>query len=158
MDSSDILAVVVVVVVVFTCFLGVSNWNTEEFFKKEKGKRILDNLKLSIRVAFEIDLDAIHESGTQDEIVRIVNLLAYETSSACVIEDRKHRGEHGVGYSNTPVSKLKREWSKARNLALKICPELKDRLPHFSEFEPLKSYRETHLLEKKEKKARQLAT
>ena len=48
------------------------------------------------------------------------------------------------------VSKqMKIAWASLRNLALEAVPELKDRLPHFSEFEPLKSYNADYLLKKK---------
>ena len=64
--------------------------------------------------------------------------------------------QHGGGHVldedwDDEVSNLKQDWTEERKLALQICPKLADRLPHFSRFEPLKSYREEHIREKKAK-------
>lgn len=88
-----------------------------------------------------------------DEIVRLVNLEAVRTAKVCVKQDKKNRGDDG-GYDehfDSDVADLKLSWAKMRNNALKLNPKLRDRMPHFSEFEPLKSYNEEHLLKKKAK-------
>ena len=110
----------------------------------------LDGLRGMTELIFAVKLEDIHESTTQDEIVRIVNLLAIETSMACVNQDKYVRGGCGRDWSGS-ANLLKIKWSEARKFALKIAPELADRLPHFSEFEPLKSYNAEHLLKKKTK-------
>ena len=86
-----------------------------------------------------------------DEIVRLVNLEAIKTAQACVKQDKSNREnfEHLTRFFDHDVNDLKRSWAEMRNNALKLCPNLKDRLPHFSEFEPLKSYNEEHLIQKK---------
>ena len=112
--------------------------------------------KIAVFNTFSVDPDKIHESATQDEIVRLVNLLACRTSLACMNQDKEVREEAVYGkrkaLSWDEESKvLKIEWAEARKLALRISPELAGRMPHFSEFEPIKSYREEHLKEKAEK-------
>jgi hypothetical protein len=135
-------------------------------------RRIVDNL-------FRFDLDEVKESVNQDEIVRLVNLMAVQTAMACVKQDKACRGgkeepfyscannaceelcwanierdpriiswHQGASWFNV-VESRKGTWANVRKIALQIAPELKDRLPHFSEFEPLKSYNEEHLLGKR---------
>jgi len=123
----------------------------EEKASRDAKDKILDILQLKVDIMFGLELNKIYESGTQDEIVRIVNLLAHETASACEREDKARRGGYFHPSQRSDAGFKKREWSEKRNLALQVCPELKERLPHFSEFEPLKSYREEHLLQKKAK-------
>lgn len=119
---------------------------------KETQDRILYYLRNKVNLVFGIELDTIHESGTQDEVVRLVNLLAIETSVICVHQDKGKRKGNLHAAVDGDVYSAKRKWSEARNLALQICPELEERLPHFSEFEPLKSYNAEHLLQKKVKR------
>ena len=115
---------------------------------REAQESILRNLSISLGLEFGVELETIHESNTQDEIVRIVNLRAIETANSCVHEDKKSRR----GSSADSSRYEKNAWYQARSLALQICPELKNRLPHFSEFEPLKSYNAKNLLRKKAKR------
>lgn len=140
--------------------------DTRRCIEKRK-QAILDDLRNAVHYAFCVELDTIHESYTQEEIVRVVNLLAYQTAVACVNEDKIGRGEgliktevvdwrqltnHGFSWSEFAKSR-KIEWSNRKKLALKIAPELTDRMPHFSEFEPLKSYNAERLRKKAEKRA-----
>lgn len=124
-------------------------------------KRALEELKSSVSDVLLVDFDMIHEPGTQDEIVRVVNLRAHVASVMCVSQDRVARGlapltdqiesNTFLAYSgwDVEVSAARSDWSEARNIALEIAPELKDRMPHFSQFEPLKSYNEANLLRKR---------
>ena len=50
---------------------------------------------------------------------------------------------------NTVVKWEKENWMYKRELAMQIYPKLKERMPHFSQIEPLKSYNENYLLQKK---------
>jgi hypothetical protein len=139
---------------------------SEEYYKK---KREEDNknstfhyLKMEIKSVFSVDLELIKEMGTQDEIVRTVNLYAYKVAEACVNQDKFARGEKVKPYTepsdtysvnpdyswNERTHKLKKYWSEIRKLAIQALPELEKRIPHFSEFEPLKSYNEEHLRQK----------
>jgi hypothetical protein len=125
----------------------------EEEEKKEAERHhkeaILHDLDSKIQGVFHVELDTVHETTTQDEIVRIVNLLACQTAMACVKQEKYIRqGGDSDKYDHLPDG-LKMEWLEARKLALQIVPDLADRLPHFSEFEPLKSYNAEHLLKKK---------
>ena len=145
--------------------------NKEEAARKNK-EEILNRLNEDAFETFCVELDTINEKGAQDEIVRIVNLLAHETSEACMNQDKFGRREKVRPYLNpgnddtlfpdyipwsTVADRLKISWSKTRNLALQIAPELADRMPHFSQVEPLKSYNEEHLLQKKTNSVSQLA-
>ncbi len=126
--------------------------------EKEKKERqhagILSQLAYRAETLFGVEFDTIQEDDTQDEVVRIVNLLAFETATACVDEDKSRRNGSKFGRGEVKdVTDRKIEWSKARNFALLIAPELKDRLPHFSELEPLKSYNAEHLRQKAKKRA-----
>jgi hypothetical protein len=129
--------------------------------EREK-QNILDNLQSRIREQFSVGLDMIKETTTQDEIVRVVNLVAHQVSVACVNQDKFARGEKVEPYKepgassyvegdyswNERTHKLKRYWSEIRKLAIQALPELEKRMPHFSEFEPLKSYNEEYLKQK----------
>lgn len=140
---------------------------------EQREKELLAQLRGYVWARFGVELNTVHESTTQDEIIRMVNLSACEVATVCVEQDRARRGEV---YKKTPchfdypevrstscsndditwdqvVLWKKRRWFEARRLALQICPELTSRLPHFSEFEPLKSYREEHLRDKAAKAA-----
>lgn len=132
--------------------------------QEEEQRGILYRLGEEVKKVFAVDLGTIHENTTQDEVVRVVNLLAYKTAVACVNEDKivhgekvepSHHPEDNTINRDTPwgeiTAKRKIEWANTRKLALQICPELAEQMPHFSEFEPLKSYREEHLLEKRAK-------
>lgn len=132
--------------------------------EKHENEGIIYRLGVEVLNTFSVDLKTINETNTQDEIIRIVNLLAYRVAVACVNSDKSARGEkvelyvdpdENEHFSGRPwsviVTMLKVRWLNRKNLALQICPELKDRLPHFSEFEPLKSYNTEHLLQKKAK-------
>lgn len=124
-------------------------------------------LQKEVLETFAIELDTIDEISTQNEIVRIVNLMAHETATACVNQDKAGRGEEVPAYYlsdptfsryesarwGEKASKMKIEWSKTRKLALQVAPKLEDRMPHFSEFEPLKSYNAKYLRQKAEKRA-----
>lgn len=134
--------------------------------ERNEQMRVLHNFGVEIYNIFGVELGMVNESSTQDEIVRIVNLIAHQTALACVNQDKDGRGEqvesyphHSVGIPGweNAAKALKRKWSNARNLALQAAPELKDRLPHFSEFEPLKSYNAEHLLQKKAKQQQSAA-
>lgn len=126
----------------------------EEEAARERKQEILDCLQDEAHEAFGIELDTVHESATQDEIVRMMNLLAIKTATECVNYDKQVRGVLDCSWNYKGGSaRLKHEWSETRKLALRICPELASRLPHFSEFEPLKSYREKHIQEKARKKS-----
>lgn len=151
--------------------------------KEEEAKRQRYLLELFFDEIFGVSLSRANESAIQDEVVRIVNLCAYQTAVACVNQDKAGRGEdstpyfvgyefgqrHEYSYSSDTytdkywlchesfclnfswdklVSSRKSTWAALRDTALYGIPELKDRLPHFSEFEPLKSYNEEHLLRK----------
>ncbi len=105
-----------------------------------------------IENTFSIKLDRfieVRESHVKEEIIRQVNLLAKQTAEACMNQDKANRGKIETYRLGRKAYELKIQWSKARDLALKIAPELADRLPHFSKFEPLKSYNAKHLLQKK---------
>jgi flagellar biosynthesis/type III secretory pathway M-ring protein FliF/YscJ len=96
----------------------------------------------------------IDKNVTYDEIIRQVNYLALQTARSCVKQDKANRrkGEKEIDklYDiNNEVVSYKVKWSTMRKYALVVSPELGDRMPHFSEFEPLKSYNEEHLLKKK---------
>jgi hypothetical protein len=122
---------------------------------KERKNSTLLVLGHEVDRLFGVELSTIHETHTQDEIVRVVSLLAHQAAEACVNQDKAVRGEQ-VKYSDDcyhSANARKIDWSKARKLALQICPELKDRLPHFSEFEPLKSYNAEHQAQKQAKRA-----
>ena len=127
--------------------------------KERRLKAVQDQLAYDVRNSFSVEPDTIGENYTQNEIVRIVNLLAQQASFACVNQDKEGRGEEpGRRGCERPswdaeAHFLKKEWSQKKNLALQICPDLKDRLPHFSEFEPLKSYNAEHLVQKRAKQA-----
>ena len=126
--------------------------------KEKQEEQILQQLMKEIANTFHFDLSGvreiledIHEIYVQDEIVRFISLLACEVAEACVNQDKANRGETQFYHLGQETSRLKAKWSKARMLALLIAPELANRLPHFSEFEPLKSYMEEHILQKKAK-------
>ncbi|MEI6580598.1 MAG: hypothetical protein WCO07_00290 [bacterium] len=143
----------------------------EELYKKEqalyeqqKKEQNLKNLSCEVSNILGVELFKINEIETQDEIVRIVNLSAYKTANACVNQEKENRGEKvekyiypsdngtlfPVYYSwDSMVPIFKTEWAQKRNLALKIMPELADRMPHFSQVEPLKTYNENYLQKKK---------
>ena len=147
------LLTIVIIIIVGAVALNLKDNKAKKKAKEETKKRVLYHLGIRVDLAFGVDLGTINESGTQDEIVRIINLLAYETASVCVKEDTDRRNNSFHISRTNDASLKKREWSEKRNLALQILPELKDRLPHFSEFEPLKSYREEHLREKERRKS-----
>jgi len=69
---------------------------------------------------------------------------------ACVKRDKfiRRPNKESFGVQEYAI-KEKREWTELRNFALEIAPRLADRLPHFSEFEPLKSHKAEELLQKK---------
>lgn len=136
--------------------------------KREKEKIILRNLEIKVWNNFGVNLDEVSESETQNEIVRNVNLIAKQTSFACVNQIKVNMGEKIEPYItfsdddknmifeirmpwNKRVDFLKKTWFNTRQLALQIIPNAKDKMPHFSEFEPLKSYNAEHLLQKKNK-------
>lgn len=131
---------------------------------KEVREEIFGNLRFEVWQKFAVELDTIHGAYSQSEIVRIVNLLAYRTAVACMNQDKEGRGlkiprpwnESPNGHTwqvswDTEARNLKREWSESRKLAFQIIPELKDQMPHFSEFEPLKSYNAEHRLKSNSK-------
>lgn len=157
-----------------------NNWDWRTKGQKEREKErearvvqceaeqaALQSLHGKVRINHvDVELETIHESYTQDEIIREVNLLAYQTAMACVNQDKAGRGkktdlcwhESANGHTwtvswDTEAREKKASWSEARKLALQICPELAERLPHFSKFEPLKSYREEHIQKKARKKS-----
>ncbi len=148
----------IIVIVVLTLLVGV--WYLDiELPRREKKERerekkestrqeLLRLLEERVHNAFSFELDTIHESDTQDEIVRVVNLLARRTAEACFNQETTTDS-----CSDYEVGCLKRRWSDTRKLALQIAPQLADRMPHFSDFEPLKSYREEHLQEKAKKQS-----
>lgn len=132
-----------------------------EKYEEEEKREVLRSLTRNVNFFLGIDLDTVHEIFSQDEIVRVVNLCAYQLAVSCVNQDIVARGGKAINLQlnsdalsgtgsrwEDKVYHLKEEWSHKRNLALQIAPELKDRLPHFSEFEPLKSYRAEHLRKK----------
>jgi len=118
--------------------------NRERAEEKWREKEIWERLRKEVIDTFHIWPEDVHERHVQNEIVRIVNLLAFETASACVRENKAIQSNSFHPSQKNDVSFKKREWSQKRNLALQICPKLKDHMIHFSEFEPLKSYREEH--------------
>ncbi|MFA5773202.1 MAG: hypothetical protein WC908_00820 [Candidatus Paceibacterota bacterium] len=144
-------------------------WNKEiqeikDYQKKSDEEHKFIQLRTSCKDTFGFELETVNESGNQNEVIRIVNLLAYETSEACVKQNMENRGKkvkkyvHPKDQNNlfpdfiswdTVVQRRKISWAETRELALKIVPELKDQMPHFSEFDPLKSYSAKHLLKKK---------
>lgn len=94
---------------------------------------------------FQVDFDRINEKGTQDEIVRCVNILACRTAKDCFDQSCSSAEKRDI--LDDLSAKSKRAWLEARNSALEICPELEGRMPHFGEFEPLKSYNAEHLIQ-----------
>lgn len=122
---------------------------SREYEKKEtesENKRVHERLRNWVFVVLGIDLNTINEDGTKNEIIRVVNSLAKKTSFLCVQEDEYNRKKGS--YPSESVYDNKKKWAEARELAFNIAPELKDRMPHFSEFEPLKSYNAEHLIQK----------
>jgi hypothetical protein len=126
-------------------------------------QRIFNDLKYKVLEYFSVELEKIDQTGTQDEIVRVVNLLATEIAIACVNSDKAARGETVKPYYDPSkdkhfqdfipwaevVMKKKILWAKSRNVAILAMHELESRMPHFSEYEPLKTYRQkkSHLEE-----------
>ena len=118
--------------------------------EKEKQAQILPD---SVWYSFHVKLDSINEPEIQDEIVRIVNLAAVKVAIVAMNQDKKSRGIEiddryewatetypYVKWDRGDFGKYNSEWTDLRGLCLKILPALKDRVPHFSQFEPLKSY------------------
>ena len=146
-------------------------WNKEiqeikDYQKKSDEEHKFIQFRTSCKDTFGFELETVNESGNQNEVIRIVNLLAFETSKVCVNQDIANRGKkvkkyihpkdqdslfHDFVSWDTVVKDKKICWEETRKLALQIAPELKDRMPHFSEFEPLKSYNAEHLLKTKAK-------
>jgi len=126
-------------------------WAEEE--KKRKEQETREHLVRTLRSAFGVELDTIHEQETQDEIIRIMNLLAYRAAAACVNQDKAIRGEEDLSREYQDVGEIKLRWAEARKFILQIAPELTKLMPHFSEFEPLKSYRADHIRQKKAKQS-----
>ena len=125
--------------------------------KKEKEESTQRSRWLTAHTIFAVDVDPPYENQAYDEIVRAVNLLAHLTAEACVSQDKFVRNEgtklnHDTSWDDE-VRRRKEKWSMERGFALQIAPELADRLPHFSEFEPLKSYRAEHVQKKAKKKS-----
>ncbi len=182
MDTMQILGIVIFAgVLVIACLTPLLNkikekkeakeketrqkWELEE--QKRNKEEIFNQLAFLAKEVFGVDLHLIHESGTQDEIVRIVNLRGHEAAQACVNQDKTNRGENIKLYIRPKdrdeylhpeqftwdemAHEFKIAWSEKRNLAIQIAPELTNRMPHFSEFEPLKSYNAEYLLQKKAK-------
>lgn len=128
------------------------NQQKKKFKKKEKKWEMEEYLPGLFGIEMGNNLE--DKNKAYDEIVRLVNLEAVRTAEACVEQDKINRGVGGEDidrFYDYDVADLKADWAKMRNNALKLCPDLKDRLPHFSEFEPLKSYNAEHLLKKKQK-------
>lgn len=119
--------------------------------QEERNQEILLRLSDEVCSTFHVWLENVHENHTQDEIIRCMDILAHQVAEACVNQDKFNRGEKESYSLGQKTYLLKIKWSNARKLALQIAPELENRLPHFSEFEPLKSYNEEHLLKKKVK-------
>lgn len=93
------------------------------------------------------------ETKVKDEMVRIINLLAQKIASLCTVQNKANiEGKYETSSIDSSVEREKTLWSFERGRVLEIWPELKDRMPHFSEFEPLKSYKEEHLLKKEARK------
>ncbi len=128
------------------------NDQKEEEERKRNEKTIFWRLSSEVSNTFHVWLGNVHEDHVLDEIVRQMSLLAEQTAEACVKQSKTSRGGIEVYNAGQVVYQLKTKWSKARELALLIAPELEERLPHFSEFEPLKSYNAEHLLQKKAKR------
>lgn len=155
------VVLLVLVFSAFACFLYFDKTFSEENAQREKENEeqfAQRRRRRTARDEFDVDVDPPYENQAYDEIVRIVNILAQLTANACVAQDKFVRSEkideiHPSTSWDDEVSNRKWKWSNKRNSALRICPELASRLPHFSEFEPLKSYREEHLQEKANKKA-----
>ena len=134
--------------------------------QKKTKERILKELKENVWKIFSVDLNHIHVSEVQDEVIRVVNSIAQETSVACVKQIKFQLGEKIGLYVRpdcdptwfSPISwnqradVLKKEWFNAKQLALQIIPNIGDKMPHFSQFEPLKSFNAEHILEKQTKK------
>lgn len=123
--------------------------------KEEEEKKYKKSEKKYIAMTyFGVKLGKTPESKSKayDEIVRLVNLEALQTAKACVHQDKANRektNQSELEDVNNEVYDLKKNWAFLRKQALKISTSLKDRIPHFSEFEPLKNYREEHILQKK---------
>lgn len=158
-----IIALVLVIVLIVSGYYALREEAEEQrHVEEEKEEREqqykLNEARSQARYEFGVDVKPPYKSQAYDEIVRIVNLLAQLTAKACVAQDKFVRSEkideidHNTTWDDE-VNSRKRKWSQKRNLALRVCPELASRLPHFSEFEPLKSYREDHLREKADKKS-----
>lgn len=122
--------------------------------KREKDKKEHERWEMeeSLPNFFGVEISDNFEDNSKayDEIVRLVNLEAIRTAISCVKQDKENRGVNKdvSVFFDYDVADQKGSWAKMRNNALKLNPNLKDRLPHFSEFDPLKSYNEEHLLKK----------
>jgi len=133
--------------------------------KKEEARIARIDLKEEVWETFSVDIDKADESVTRDEIIRNVNLVAQQVSYACVNQIKVNNGEKIEPYItfddddtnmvlerkipwNKRVGDLKKTWYEVRQLALQVIPNFGDKMPHFSEFEPLKSYNEKYLLQK----------
>lgn len=124
--------------------------------QRRKREEAQDRLCRVLERTFGVDPDTVGDGGVQDEIVRIVNHLGHQTAAACVNQDKAGRGEEtgdqpsrDVRHWNEEVLRLKREWALSRKAALMAVPSLSDRMPHFSQMEPLRTYNAEYLLKKR---------
>jgi hypothetical protein len=100
---------------------------------------------------FGMTPDDVHNTASQEEIVRIVNLEASRVSQLCHNQTQMLLGGRGLnGGDDAEVSQAKGRWAEKRNLTIELVPELAGRMPHFSEFEPLKSYHEERIAQKRQ--------
>lgn len=128
----------------------------EQFELKREDQHIEAEKKEYAMSYFQVELGTTFKSKNYayDEIVRLVNLQAVNIAKLCVQQDKVNRGIFSTSqdsYLDEELKSCKRNWSSSKNAVLKIEPNLDDRMPHFSEFEPLKSYNAEHLLKKKAK-------
>ncbi|MEI7688754.1 MAG: hypothetical protein WCI91_01055 [Candidatus Nomurabacteria bacterium] len=87
-----------------------------------------------------------------DEIIRIVNLIAINVSQLCVEQDKINRSDSKIWEKkciDEQLKEIKTKWAEMRESAVYIKSDLINHLPHFSEYEPLKSYNAENNLRKK---------
>jgi hypothetical protein len=157
----DVKLVPFVSVFIVICFLSVriirpksckKEEGNEESIRRQKTVEIERQITLQRKqaialVIFGVSLDRINEKVIQDKIVDRVNSLAIQVSEANVNYDKATRGEEVTqppvgGTWNKQVASLKGKWRTRRNFALRIAPELEDRMPNYSVFIPLENQNE----------------
>ena len=122
------------------------------YFKKKK------NYRKEVEEIFGMQLSEFEDRENRMMILTIVNSYAFNLATACMFQDMSNRKEKvETPYSffggdispkttwDDAVKNYKKVWKKARRLVAQIDQSLLEDMPYFSEFEPLKSYREEYL-------------